>query len=112
MAFRELYPIVAAALKWGKYWTGKGILFLSDNIVTTFIVQRGRSKCLPIMKLMRTLTWTAAENNFHFSSRHIAGIFNPVDDSLSGLLFQKFWECAPNDQFPQICPAPAQILWE
>ena len=44
MAFRELYPIVAARSIWGKYWTSKRILFLSDNIATTFIVQRGRSK--------------------------------------------------------------------
>ena len=65
MAFCELYPIVAAALIWGKYWTSKRILFLSDNIATTIIVQGGRSKSIPIMKLMRTLTWTAAVYNFH-----------------------------------------------
>ena len=53
MAFRELYSIVAAALIWGKSWTSKRILFLSDNMASVFISQRGRSKCLPIMKLMR-----------------------------------------------------------
>ena len=32
MAFRELYPIVAAATIWGKSWTSERILFLSDNL--------------------------------------------------------------------------------
>ena len=63
MAFRELYPIVAAAIIWGKSWTSKRILFLSDNLSTVFIIQHGRSRCLPIMKLMRMLTWTAVTNN-------------------------------------------------
>ena len=113
MAFRELYPIVAAALIWGKYWTSKRILFLSDNIATTFIVQRGRSKSIPIMKLMQTLTWTAAVNNFHFSACHLPGKFNQTADSLSRFMFQKFRECAPNaDLCPQTCPTPEQIIWE
>ena len=113
MAFRELYPIVAAALIWGKNWTSKRILFRSDNMATVFIIQHGRSKSIPIMKLMRTLTWTAAVNNFHFSARHVRGIFNQTSDALSRLMFQKFRECAPTaDQSPQQCPTPAQILWE
>lgn len=113
MAFRELYPIVAAAIIWGKQWTAKRILFLSDNMATVCIIQKGRSKSLPIMKLMRTLTWTAAVNNFYFSSKHVQGKFNSVADSLSRLSFQKFRECAPNaDQYPQTCPLPEQIIWE
>ena len=41
MAFRELYPIVAAAIIWGKSWTSKRIRFLSDNLSTVFIIQHG-----------------------------------------------------------------------
>ena len=113
VAFRELYPIVAAALIWGKQWTSKRILFRSDNMATVFIVQRGGSKSIPIMKLMQTLTWTAAVNNFHFSARHVPGVFNRTSDALSRLMFQKFRECEPTaDPSPQPCPTPAQILWE
>ena len=113
MAFRELYPIVAVVLIWGKSWTSKRILFLSDNMASVFIIQRGRSKCLPIMKLMRTLTWTAAVNNFHFGARHIAGKINSVADNLSRSSFQKFRENAPRaDQYPQTCPTPEQIIWK
>ena len=112
MAFRELYPIVAAAVIWGKYWTSKRILFISDNEATVYIIRKMRSKCLPIMKLMRTLTWTAAVNNFHFSSKHLSGRLNTVADHLSRLALSKFRECAPNaDPFPHSCPTPEQIIW-
>lgn len=113
MAFRELYPIVAAAVVWGKCWTTKRIMFVCDNEATVFIIRKRRSKCLPIMKLMRTLTWTAAVNNFHFSSRHLAGRLNSIADNLSRLLLQKFRVCAPQaDQYPQPCPPPEQIIWD
>ena len=112
MAFRELYPIVAAAIIWGKQWTGKRIVFVCDNQSTVFILERGRSRCLAIMKLMRTLTWTAATNNFHFTSRHLYGVRNKTADSLSRLLLQRFRELAPGaDKEPQICPTPEQLIW-
>ena len=113
MAFRELYPIVAAAVVSGKHWTSKRIMFVSDNEATVYIIQKMRSKCLPIMKLMRTLTWIAAVNNFHFSSRHLFDRFNTVADNLSRLLLQKFRESVPQaDPFPQPCPLPEQIIWD
>ena len=108
MAFRELYPIVAAAIVWGKYWTAKRIM-LSYSVYN----QKGRSKCLPIMKLMRTLTWTAAVNNFHVSSKHLSGKLNSVADNLSRLSLQKFRKIAPQaDQYPQECPPPEDIIWD
>ena len=113
MAFCELYPIVAAAVVWGKQWTSKRIMFVSDKQATVYIIQKMRSKCLPIMKLMRTLTWIATVNNFHFSSRHLPGRLNTVADNLSRLLLQEFRETAPQaDQFPQPCPHPEQIIWD
>jgi hypothetical protein len=55
MAFLEFYPIVVAAVLWGHLWTSKLILFLCDNEATVYIVNKGRSKCLFIMRLMRML---------------------------------------------------------
>lgn len=112
MAFRELYPIVAAAVIWGKYWTTKRVLFLCDNLSTVHIICKGRSKCLAIMKIMRTLTWTAAVNNFCFTAKHLAGRTNQIADSLSRLLLQKFHKLAPYaDSQPQKCPEPDQVIW-
>ncbi|MBV2113495.1 MAG: hypothetical protein KUF82_21290 [Candidatus Thiodiazotropha sp. (ex Ctena orbiculata)] len=113
MAFRELYPIVAAAVLWGKLWTTKRIVFVCDNMSAVYILQKGRSKCLPIMKLIRTLTWTAAVNNFHFTARHLCGEQNKTADSLSRLLLQRFRDLAPEaDKEPQICPQPQQLIWD
>ena len=112
MAFRELYPIVAAAIIWGKQWTAKKIVFVCDNLSAVHILLHARSRCLAIMKLICTLTWTAATNNFHFTARHLSGDRNKTADSLSRLLLQRFRELAPGaDKEPQICPPPEQLIW-
>ena len=88
-------------------------MFVSDNQATMYIIQKMRLKCLPIMKLMRTLSWIATVNNFHFSSRPLPGRLNTVTNNLSRLLLQEFRETAPQaDQFPQPCPHPEQIIWD
>lgn len=112
MVFRELYPIVAAAVVWGKHWTTKRVLFMCDNQSSVRMVQIARSQCLAIMRLMRILTWTAAINNFHFSAKHLPGCTNLAANSLSCLSFQKFGMVAPYaDPHPQTCPTPEDILW-
>ena len=84
---------------------------MCDNQSSVYILQRDRSRCLPIMKLRQTLTWTAARNNFHclpsFEWRT-----EQTADSLPRLLFQHFCVLAPHaDLEPQICPAPKQLIW-
>lgn len=112
MAFLELYPIVVAAVLWGKFWEGKRIVFLCDNEATVAIINKGRSRELCIMRLMRRLTWTAAINNFSFSSRHIPGITNNIADALSRLQITKFRQAAPNaEPHPVQCPLPSDVMW-
>ena len=113
MAFRELYPIVVAAVLWGKEWTCRRIMFMCDNSATVCILHKGRSKCLAIMKLMRTLTWTAAVNNFSFSAQHLPSKENAIADSLSRLLLQTFLKLHPTaNKEPDVCPAPELIIWD
>ncbi|XP_033729979.1 uncharacterized protein LOC117319256 [Pecten maximus] len=64
IAYRELYPIVVACILWGRYWERKQVLFWCDNIATVDIINKGRSKALNMMPLMRKLTLCAAQNNF------------------------------------------------
>ena len=112
MAFLELYPIVVAALLWGKEWKCKRILFWCDNEATVAIVNKGRSKCLEIMKLMRQLTWCAASFNFYFSARHVPGYKNKISDSLSRLQLNRFRSLAPNaEQEPFKCPSITEVMW-
>lgn len=51
----ELYPIVAAAQVWGHTWTDQIELFTTDNQVTADIINKGRSKSLPVMSFLRSL---------------------------------------------------------
>ena len=64
--FQELYPIVIAAMLWGKSWKRKHIQFHCDNLAVVHILNKGRSPCTAIMKLMRRLVIEAAINNFYF----------------------------------------------
>ena len=90
MAFLELYPIVVAAMLWGSEWQGKRIMFYCDNLATVFIINNGRSRAQPIMKLMRRLTWCAAKGNFVIIAKHIPGIHNDIADALSRFQISRF----------------------
>ncbi|XP_033724564.1 uncharacterized protein LOC117314606 [Pecten maximus] len=112
IAFKELYPIVVAALLWGHKWVGQRIVFMCDNSATVAILQKGRSKSAHIMPLMRRLTLCAATHNFCILSKHVPGRHNVIADSLSRLQLQKFRHLVPTAcKYPRTVPAPAHILW-
>ena len=109
MAFMELYPIVVAALLWGNQWSRKRIIFCCDNEATVYIINKGRSPCKTIMRLMRRLVIVAASNNFSFTAKHIPGSPNNIADALSRFQFQKFRSLAPS-AVNQPCPLPSPIM--
>jgi hypothetical protein len=112
MAFRELYPIVVAAILWGSSWSTKRIMFYCDNMSTVQIIRKGRSKIINIMQLMRRLTWLAAQYNFTVYCEHVPGINNVIADSLSRFQWDRFRQLAPMaDLEPHVCPALSQVLW-
>ena len=112
MAFRELYPIVAAVVIWGKCWVKRRILFMCDNLSAVFIIQKGCSKCLAIMKLMRTLTCTAAVNNLRFSSKHLRTRTNVAADSLSHLCAEISYGCSSCRSTHTYVPKARGLLWD
>ena len=112
MAFMELYPIVVAVYIFGRDWRKKKIMFVCDNQSVNAILRKGRSRCPHIMKLMRTLTWLALINNFHFTSAYIESHNNLCADLLSRLQVEKFRALRPDaDQQPTPCPSPDKLLW-
>ncbi|XP_060076370.1 uncharacterized protein LOC132555998 [Ylistrum balloti] len=113
MSFLELYPIVVAALIWGKSWSTKRILFHCDNKGTVDIINKGRSKSPNIMSLMRRLTWCAATYNFTVNARHVPGVKNTIADALSRFKFQDFRRAAPTAA-SQPCPCPDlhHVMWD
>jgi hypothetical protein len=112
MAFLELYPIVVAAVLWGKDWSGKRILFHCDNLAAVQILTKGRSKEPIIMKLMRRLVMCAATYNFAIYSEHFPGKLNFLADSLSRFQIEKFRQLAPDSEATATpCPRLEEIIW-
>ena len=112
MAFRELYPIVVAAMLWGQNWNRKRILFYCDNLGTVQIIRKGRSKSPPVMLLMRQLTWCAVRNNFCVYAEHLPGKANKIADALSRFEIKTFRELAPEAALKPCSPPPlSQVLW-
>jgi hypothetical protein len=105
IAFRELYPIVVAALLWGEFWKKRRIVFLCDNQATAAIINKGRSKCPTIMTLVRRLIYCAARYNFMFKRIYFEGKKNEIADSLSRLQTSRFRRLAPEADTHQ-CQIP------
>ena len=66
IAFQELYPIVVAAVLFGRQWRRKQILFYCDNMATVFAINKARSHSPAMMQLMRRLAIVSATCNFAF----------------------------------------------
>lgn len=111
MAFLELYPIIVAAVLWSREWCSKKIMFYCDNEATVHILQKGRSKCPAIMKLMRRLTYTAMTYNFVVLAKHLPGATNCIADSLSRFQMDRFRKLAPRaDKQPQGLPTFSETI--
>ena len=81
--YRELYAIVAATFTWGHDWTGKRIVFVTDNKPITQVWDKGTCPSPPIMALIRPLYMFAALRGFSVSFKHISGYLNVAADALS-----------------------------
>ena len=101
----ELYPIVESAILWGSEWKGKKILLYCDNEATVHIINKGRSKVQPIIRLMRCLTWCAASGNFII-------INNSIADAISWFQVSRFRQLASGVALkPCQCPMPSDVMW-
>jgi hypothetical protein len=107
--YRELFAILAAALTWGSAWTGKRIVFFTDNEPITQVWNSGTSPAPSIMSLIRPLFLVAANNGFSIAFKHIPGINNPTADALSRFQMPRFRSLMPNaDEIPTTTPP---IIW-
>ena len=111
IAFQELYPVVVAAMLWGHYWTRKRILFYCDNKAVVHIINKGRSKSLTIMRLMRRLVITAGIYNFTFVAEHVPGVHNSIADALSRFQMTRFRKLAPDAQ-KEPCQIPSEVMFD
>ena len=109
--WKELYPIVMAAMVWGSEWSTLRILLWCDNQAVVQCITSGTSHCPHLMHLLRNLMLLAASNNFLISAKHIPGVQNAIADSLSRFRMQDFRELAPSaSDLPTPIPTSLPLL--
>ena len=106
--FRELFAITAAAMTWGETWSGRRVVFITDNKPITQVWQSGTSPSSPLMSLIRPLYLFAAKIGFRISFKHIFGEYNPSADTLSRFQMDRFRKLTP-DANPNPTPFPPAV---
>ena len=95
ITYKELFPIVLAASRWGHQWSTKRVEFCSDNTAVVEVLRSGTSRDSNLMVLLRHLSLLAARHSFVFTARHIPGKSNAIADAISRFEFQRFHQLAP-----------------
>ena len=107
--YKELFAILTATYTWGHQWSGKRIVFITDNEPITQIWKSGSSPNPPLMFLIRKLFFFAASHQFSISFKHILGHHNPIADALSRFQVARFRKLAPH---AEVHPTPIPpIVW-
>ena len=106
---KELAPIVLSCAVWGKLLSHKRVLFQCDNQSVVAAIQKGSSKDVSVMHLMRCLWFFVAYYDIDITSTHIAGIANTTANHLSRNNLSSFFSLNPQAlQHPT--PLPPSLL--
>ena len=80
---KELFPIVVAALVWGREWRGLTVQANCDNSAVVDIVNHQTAKDDLLCHLMRCLFFACAHFDVTVVAKHTPGICNGAADALS-----------------------------
>lgn len=80
IAFKELVPILIAALVWGKGWEGQRVLSFCDNEAVVHMIASRSSENAELMHLLRCLFFIEATWQFTLLARHVRGKENVMAD--------------------------------
>ena len=94
------------ATAWGAQWSRKRILIHCDNHAVVDVWRSGTTKHKALMRLIRSLFFTAAKHNFTVLLKHIPGVDNSIADSLSCSQLHRFRLLAPGAD-THATPTPA-----
>ena len=79
----ELYPVYVMLNMFGHLLTNSNILFHSDNMAVTAILNSQSSKEKTIMSILRPLILILVKYNINLRSQHIPGLLNILPDRIS-----------------------------
>ena len=83
IAQRELYTILVAMRLWGAQMTGRVVRFYTDNQVSMFAVNRGRTKDPFMLYCLREITKVTAKYEILLRCKYISTKANTLPDGLS-----------------------------
>ena len=79
----ELIPVFLALKRLGPCWRNLHVVCRTDNTQVMHCVNKGVSKNVEAMVLLRNIFWLCVEFNIHLTARHVRGIDNTIADTLS-----------------------------
>ncbi len=83
ITYLELFPVVVGAHIFKHIFSGKKIVFYTDNYAVMVILNKCTSPNKKFMPLVRQLVLLSMQYQFRITSKHVRGIFNLVPDKIS-----------------------------
>jgi hypothetical protein len=93
--FKEFYAIIQAILRWGTHFSGKHIVFHTDNQGADSAIRNLSIRSAPTMNLVRQFVGLACRLDFTFESSWISTHDNAIADAASRFQFSRMFELAP-----------------
>ena len=109
ISFKELIPILIAALIWGRGWRGRIVVSFCDNEAVVSALSSRKANDPDLMHLLRCLFFIEATWQFTLVARHVRGRDNGAADAISRDNLKLFFEqCPQADSHPT--PIPRQFV--
>jgi len=106
---KELVPIIFSCTVWGSLLTKTCVEFQCDNLSLVKAINKGSSKDVMVMHLLRCLWFFQAIFDISIHVSHIPGVQNCAADMLSRNQITKFLHCYP-DSSPLPEPIPSSLI--
>ena len=90
IAAKEFFPIIVAAVVWGRFWRGSTVCCYCDNSAVVEVLNRQAAKEEFLCHQLRSLFFISARFDFDIVARHIPGVDNVAADALSRNLMSTF----------------------
>lgn len=104
IAARELFPILVAVKLWEHSWTGKVILFFTDNKSLVPVLTKMYSKNPKLAQLIQPIALSCMRSNILIRATHLPGEENTAADLLSRLQVNTFL-----NHFPHVNRTPESL---
>ena len=100
---KELIPILLSCAVWGPALSKRRVLFECDNSSVVAAINKGSSKEVNVMHLLRCLWFFVAYYDITIVARHIPGVANSSADHLSRYHMSLFFSSNPQ---AELAPTP------